>query len=254
MKQKKFNLGMVWSVGLVIYFVFFGFIINSSRELGSSVNEVEAEYFGTSFSDFNEGCSFPKTYIKEDGTSEVTNSRRHLSGVSCEFTKGRYNETACNDIEGCAWHDSIWPISDYCDGDVNRTYYGITTDNIDNDPDVFFAIDAGFVAVTTLGEHINAFTDEVYESLYYDAYRLTAIRYNETLCDMYGFNWLPSSALYDQEREESNIWRTFTKYTGWSYDWDSGNKFVDNMLTFLTVILPGLMLVAALFILITPTK
>ena len=113
-----------WILSLLIYFVIFFLLVWSVFNLKAWSYQTDPNvafsdpgfYDISSFTSYGGACRNP---------SDLNIGIIPYGDISCRALNVT-NQT-CNDIEGCTWLNDSFFWGDYCDGDVNRSYYGITT-------------------------------------------------------------------------------------------------------------------------------
>ena len=248
--------GGVWLVAMILYFVLFIGIASTANLVGEeSVSSYESE-LSQAFA--SGGICGDRRYVDPD---EALGSRSFVelddlslsqkwylgfnyydaeSNLACEYNYGQIGEEYCT-FNGCTWNNG----TDDCEGQMNASYYGVETTNLFF-PGVYDKIashdNTGFLEAPSPCNHDN-------------------VRYNQTLCTEFTCEWYAEGTqqFIDATENSDSLGDTYDQikpvFTFRPTDiFDTDSTVLNFVLNFVFIIIPLIILIAALWFTFAPTK
>ena len=127
-----------WIIIILIYFAVFLTVVTSAVQMDANITYSGGEFLSDNSNVPSLGCSSPRYGVNSASGEiyEVVGSGKKID--TCWSTMGSVDGDICNSIEGCTWTNEttwIWFIvvegsEYYCDGNLNETYYGYTSEDV----------------------------------------------------------------------------------------------------------------------------
>ncbi len=228
--------GAKWFLGILFYFIIIIFLI-------TSIENVTDTTIGNINEHYSDYCSLPRTtyelypdeIIISDTESEGYTANFWTGNIECKFSKGILSQTYCEEIDGCSWEASSflwWEVGEpTCVGTFNATTYGF------NESDIQSWLFEGSVIEYDVDEFLDSNDICAYPS----------VVENETLCNMLSCSWIPyekdvtSINVNDVKPSVSfvsNTWKIVSEVFTFEFDFGFENETINNLLIFITFILP----------------
>ena len=242
--MSKIYSGGILLVIMAIYFTLLSLIVSSDINFKAERFEKDGTIYDVDgyeyIRDFGGYCAAPR-FKYDPQTLEINEfGRVDSKTLSCSNSPGVQSPDTCGQIEGCNWDTTtsgfwFWK-EEYqtCLGTINASYYGIETG-------------------TMIGQEIVIPHDGTPETGFDPRQRVTpcdheSIKGDRNVCEgVFGCSWATIQDELESKARHTNVVRTFGSLLSFNHDWGFENPFISNLMTFLLVIIPMLLVIIGIY-------
>lgn len=252
--------GAVWVILIVFYFVFFSAAVTISDRIviESDQNPIAGivDSSGNFLQQFEPVCTTPRSQF-DINTGELkelmwTSSSFQEYGIECRYSPGAESQNKCEDISGCSW-DTVtsgfwfWESSyETCLGNINTSFYNISSIPYNEGAPL------SLPGVTTPLIEVHENSRDLSGSFGSPCDHPKVIT-NEFLCtEVFACTWNEEG--FEQMENVRGFLKSVTDILTLQYNFSTGHPLLNNILKFLFIILPMILLLMGVYYVLHPVK